>query len=390
MKIIHILIALFFLCSCSYQEKNVFPNKITLQGDGIIEYPLSKDCSINSFYKLQQVNINGTEFIYFLDNYKNNVYYFNTNSHELVKTKSIDNEGPNGIKPSTQNHLIAYNFDKYYIYEIKSKKLFSFENDSIVNSIDFNFLYEKRLQGKVDNWFSPVIPENLILRDSKLYFTLSNQLSRITKDEAKAYYNYAELDLPSHEVRVFHKTPNIYWKGNWGASSAVHTTLFHCYNEDEDCFVLGFSGDPDIYQLKVKSDVIEKHSGKSKLIGDIKPTIKDNKNKKEVRRFSSLTPHYGPLYYDPYRGKYLRVVSHGVSEDEYNRGIARKGFSILILDKDFKPIGETFFKDGYSRYSPYKLYINEEGTFMARTDLYNSKSDDFFYFEKFNYVEANQ
>lgn len=387
-------LTIFFFCSiCILSCKNDdydFYDKYELKTTAkIVKFPLDETASINSFYKLQQFSENGVTFIYFLDNYKNKIYIYNTESKQLINNKAILKNGPNSVIESSQNHLVlnSSSLDDFIIYESASRSFKFFNRDTIYKKITLEKIYDDQISKKVVSWFEPPIPENIYFSNEKIFFSIKNQLPRLSKNEIKDYFNYGVLDVHNSEIQLFLKTPELYLNGNWGAKSAVHSTPFHCLNEEKKIIVIGFSGDKNIYTIEQfdKNTLIE-HSGRSKLIGKIKPNLKNNKDRDENMKFSSVMPHYGPIYYDKFREKYYRIVSHGVSEEDYKEGKLRKDFSIIIFDKNFNIVGESLLKNGYEIYNPYKLYINQEGLFISRTDLY-SENDNYFYFNKFDLLK---
>ena len=96
---------------------------------------------------------------------------------------------------------------------------------------------------------------------------------------------------------------------------------------------------------------------------------------------------------DKYRDVYYRFAYHSVSlEDNIQwRGKAvygRKKFSIIILDKDMRMIGETLFPE-YS-YNSNLFFVNKDGLYLCKT---HSKRSDFdenvFCFQCFELIKKN-
>lgn len=88
----------------------------------------------------------------------------------------------------------------------------------------------------------------------------------------------------------------------------------------------------------------------------------------EIIKRKCELPTYGNLIYDRYRQVYYRFVFPEVNLDEeknlmdiYHNG--RKRFSIIILDKNMKIVGETLFPD--FNYNPYLFFIKEDGLYMS-------------------------
>ena len=388
-KILIIPSVLILFCSCREKEDHNIEDSYNLyETDSIKQFALGDKTSINSFYKLQSTYTNDTTYIYFFDNYKNELWLYNTLNPKKKYQKKISFKGPNSISKSSQNHAILNrdNFENFIIYEANSRSFNFFKDDTLHNRIKLEKLY-KNHEKKLVSWYGPPIPENILIKGDSLLFPINNQISRIESAKVKDFFNYGILDYSNEDLSLFLKTPKLYLSGNWGAKSAVHSTPFHCFNKDENIIIVGFSGDENIYKInldktKDQSNFIKEYKAKSNLIENIKPNIKNNNDFKENRAFSATTPHYTNIYYDRYRKIYYRFVTHGVSMKKYKKGIHRKDFSVLILNKDLEIKGEKYFKNGFQKYDPYKVFINKKGLYIARKDMYD-KNDDYFSFSKF-------
>lgn len=380
---------LLLISSCQRKENNDYNNVFRLhETDTIKKFLLGDETSINSFYKLQSVNIKDSTHIYFFDNYKNELWLYNTIDSKQKLYKKISFNGPNSISKSSQNHIVlnAKQPNQIIVYEANERSFNFFRSDTIYKKIKLEKLYEKHKK-KLVSWFSPPIPENILIRNDSLLFPINNQIPRIDKNKVKDFFNYGILDHQNKDLSLSLRTPKLYLSGNWGAKSAVHSTPFHCLNIDENLIIVGFSGDENIYRInldktKDQTNFINKFKAKSNLIENIEPKIKNNKSFKENRAFSATTPHYSNIYYDRFRKVYYRFVSHGVSMSKYKNGIDREDFSILILNSDLEVKGEKYFKYGFQRFDPYKIFINKEGVYIARKDIYD-RNDDYFPFSRF-------
>lgn len=66
----------------------------------------------------------------------------------------------------------------------------------------------------------------------------------------------------------------------------------------------------------------------------------------------------------------------------------RKEFSIMVLDKNFKILGETLFPAG--KYVPALFFINENGLYLSTNNTDNPEmTDDELSFQCFNFQNNN-
>ena len=93
------------------------------------------------------------------------------------------------------------------------------------------------------------------------------------------------------------------------------------------------------------------------------------------------------LFYDPYRKVYYRIACPPSTLDKDIRPLeliqfGRKNFSILILDKDFRILGETLFPD--NSYNPQIMFVRPEGLYISDSHYLNPRfNDDILSFRKY-------
>lgn len=96
---------------------------------------------------------------------------------------------------------------------------------------------------------------------------------------------------------------------------------------------------------------------------------------------------YSNLFYDPYREVYYRIAYPPSTLDKDIRPLeliqfGRKNFSILILDKDFRILGETLFPD--NSYNPQIMFVRPEGLYISDSHYLNPRfNDDILSFRKY-------
>ena len=98
-----------------------------------------------------------------------------------------------------------------------------------------------------------------------------------------------------------------------------------------------------------------------------------------------LRDSYGPIYFDPYAKRYLRVARSSISKADVDAKIRIKKQHLIIFDDQFKIIGESPVND--SMYL-HMVFFTKEGNIYARTNakdeyalhfvrlVYNDKKDN--------------
>ena len=160
---------------------------------------------------------------------------------------------------------------------------------------------------------------------------------------------------------------------------------YRCFNGRE--FVYSFSLDEEIYVASGFHDTIQSIRAKSKYIDKlqtIEPEITDFKQ--ALKRMAEQAV-YRNILYDPYREVYYRFVylENELNDNENFRDLIRYGhrlFSVLIIDKNFKVIGETLFPEFI--YNPTLAFVDEDGFYISNSHYKNPDyNEDVLSFRKF-------
>lgn len=167
--------------------------------------------------------------------------------------------------------------------------------------------------------------------------------------------------------------------------------VYRCFNGKQ--FVYSFSFDEHLHIASPSHDSILKIKAKSKYIEKlqpIKPGISDFKL--ALKRMAEVAM-YRNLLYDPYREVYYRFVylENELDANESFLDQLRYGhslFSVLILDNNFKIIGETLFPEFI--YNPTLAFIDEDGFYISDSHYKNPDyNEDVLSFRKFILQDIN-
>ncbi|MFQ5447803.1 MAG: DUF4221 family protein, partial [Saprospiraceae bacterium] len=97
-------------------------------------------------------------------------------------------------------------------------------------------------------------------------------------------------------------------------------------------------------------------------------TQKNYPGKDALQKYDHTTPSYYCIIFDKYRRLYYRFATLPLSEDEYNTADRRHQPTIIILNEDFKKIGETVLpKRGFN----YRMiFLNNMGLHIGKESEY--------------------
>ena len=165
----------------------------------------------------------------------------------------------------------------------------------------------------------------------------------------------------------------------------MEASYSRCY--DGQRFIYSFHYDENIYVATPEHDSIRKVSVKSKYFDKVQLPDELTASPEDF----CVNAWYNNLLYDPYREVYYRIAYPPSTLDKGVRPMelvqfGRKNFSIIILDKDFRILGETLFPD--NTYNPTIMLVRPEGLYISDSHYLNPQfNDDILSFRKFELKE---
>ena len=221
-------------------------------------------------------------------------------------------------------------------------------------------------------------PSFAAVKDNYLYLNASPYLtSRSLKDIRKWKVIY-KINLVNKTTSVHIPLPQLYMKEIYGT---YYVRNYVCFNDD-DKLILSFPADSNVY---VYSDDLDQpelaYAFKSQYFnGSLNPLsyqpdiTADTLTKHYLRNDS-----YGPIYYDPFTNKYLRIAEKKISYDDYKTKKWIKEKSIIISDKNYKVVGETIID---RKCDPYCILFTPQGIYVKCND----SSENVISFIRFKYT----
>lgn len=180
-------------------------------------------------------------------------------------------------------------------------------------------------------------------------------------------YCCMKYDTKKKTISYFLKYPDIYQKVNWGG--ALYRLIYTCYDRYNKRIVFSFPASHELSVLDLATDLISSHYAGSQYIDKVLP-YSQNKYEEvddtESFNYYLKNNSYAAICFDKYRNLFYRIAEipiKGITEQ-----MRMKQVSIVILNSDFKIVGETLLPYKYGTtilVSPDGLlipYIDKAGT----------------------------
>lgn len=374
-----ITIVVFFavgVLSCGLnKQQNEFV--FTLKNDGGIRFLLDSATSNNSLYlqpffdrKLNK------EVLLYLNRKKPSILIFDVETQKTLKEVPLQKEGPNGVGRPTG--ACPTSSDSIYVVSGNTYEI------SLVNSMGIRLKKFKVLQG--DNYnentgmilsytYSPAFPI-----DSKLYFLVAPDRNMYDSKYYNASTN-SSLDINTGKYSYFGMFPYELRGKTWGVRGGKHSWTLNSSNN----FVSSFSIQDSVVEWSaIHNKRNNYYAGTIFRESKTKPFGNRDKDQ-DLNGYALETIYYEGLVYDNYRGVYYRIACLPVDakdKDGNLNDIFNKPISIIILDNDFKIIGESKITD--NTYLFYMFFVGKGGLYFAKTNPhYKELEEDYIVFDRF-------
>jgi hypothetical protein len=204
----------------------------------------------------------------------------------------------------------------------------------------------------------------------------------------KDYPSVLELDLTTKNIKYLTTFSSYCGEAFWGSFFKYEPSF--AVNPRTQQLVLNYPVDPWLYSYEQygNGSAIQWYVG-SEEFGAVHPYSADplffqKRNNREIdereNEYAFSTSEYRSIIYDPFRDLYYRMALIRPSIEAGRNGDLKPDFSIIILDSNFKKLGEQFFSK--ERYDPSSVFFSSVGINIFRRDLYQ-KNEEKAFFEVF-------
>lgn len=349
------------IISCTTKEKKndcyaLFPQ------EAYLSFPIDEETRLPKFC-LWSFKDNGNEYIAF-DNQGDQIFFYSVKTQHLVKKMRFDREGKNGIVAI--NSFYIKDFDNIYIPSVQGGIYVADTTAIIKQNICFSQFKDK--YPLIRFLSTTIIHSPICFVGDKLYIpqpinpllggdflphsplgALLDTISKIKKVTPSTYLSYVPTaNIPSYVRGV---------------------TVSHCY--DGEKLIYSFDTEDSLFTLSSDFSFKESHVAKSRYIDKVEVEPIKGGDLNMALKKNCETAGYGNIIYDKYRQVYYRFVYPEIELDGDDTNYmdilhwGGKRFSIIILDKNLKVIGETLFPE-YT-YNSRLFFVCEDGLYLSVT-----------------------
>ena len=322
------------------------------------------------------------EYLTFQNVAKNEILVYDWKTKKNINKIILEKEGPNGVG-AVHGYLIK-SFDEIYLAGAMK---------TLINVVDSTGKLKKRIPYHKTMDGINLLPSDApsaryipyVIIGNNIYITqrLNRQHGQNTVEKSKVT---AVIDTFTKENKLLQMKFPIILTTEEMRTQTIGNEFSYSREFNGMKFIYSFSYDENIYIANIPHDSIQLIPAKSRFIKNPEKTGKSSNITDLAQKLCEL-PMYGNLIYDKYREVYYRFVFHketfNTNEENFVElwQMGRNKFSIIILDKDFKCVGETEFPTGI--YSIWAFLIRKDGLYLSTSHYKNPAfSDDLLQFER--------
>jgi hypothetical protein len=299
---------------------------------------------------------------------KNQLLIFDLQKQTLSKRIDLATEGPHGVG----------SMSNFYLKDWATLYVTSYSTQ-FVGVVDEVGQLKHKINYSLTTQQEAVFP-SITDYHNPILFEKDKILLPILPDGNWTYMSQADLDKKRICVQIDSKTKEVRYlpltfpKDYWveGKKDPIFSRV-----KAADNYVYSFLGDNHLYVTKDHKKT-EKYFAGSAFFQKVAPHPKNMNQVEDYIRFMSQNAYYDYLMYDAYREVFYRFVSLG-AELKPNDNIEQIAayppqVSIIIIDKNFKKIGET--KLPPSRFLVSNAFVSKDGLYISENHPANPQSQD--------------
>jgi hypothetical protein len=373
---ISILLVLIVGCDTIMQQKDshtfnseiVFHDSKTISLTGDYEFRNSTNYQVFYFNEADS-----SKYLVRRDKWRNRIEFFNLDNQKLDFVMELSSTGPDGIGKIGAFSIV--NFDSIYLFGLYRKTIFLIDKAGRVKD---KYYFDENDNATIGDYF--VSTGAPLIRTKFNEFSVSQfpaiDITKLTEVFYKSSV-HVSINIDSNFTRNSAiRYPAIYLSSNYAIGIDINQ-LYRTYNDMKLSHVFSFPVDPHIYVENLAGN-IDKHYASSKFFDFSPPSKSKDHDWENERLYYIQTPKYTDIVYDKHRNLYYRFCQLPV---KYEKGMYLPPnvseimpFSIMVLDENFKIIGEQLFAANKYLYTNY--FVNEEGLWISTSNPENPHFDE--------------
>ncbi len=361
--IVLLILIFFYSCSTKENDRTQQPQKavsdVELVASKEVSFVLNNEASLKTSF-IQAISVEGKDsMLMYLNDQKPAIYFYDLADQSLVKELSLEKEGPNAV--GTPNGLYFHNMDSIYVISSSYYKV------TLVNSRGEALKSYRLINGSKPNESTGMLRPFTIappyVIDEKMYFNVAPDRDVYDESYFDGKVNLV-LDLNSEEFNYYNHFPREFQEGVWGVAAVNFSSA---YNHSSNKVVYSFSISDSLYVQKTGTSSLKSYVAKTHKLDSKQEPMANPDNQHDLQYALNAT-YYDGIIFDSYRNVYYRFVRQplelekNVKHNFYD--FHRKPISVIILDSDFKKIGETHLEDDI--YQSFMYFVTPQGLFVSK------------------------
>ena len=333
-----------------------------------LHFPLSKN-TFNEIKSFNYFTYHNTSYISFYDRLSESTIIYDFLTKQLVK--KIDLKKIINKKGMFKASVYVKNFDSIFVTH--STDLYLLDSSGTIKK-SIPFFKEKESFA----FFETTLP--VLIKDNTVYMGVRAFVNETSLKAIKKWKILYGFDFHNEAKAVYYSLPPVYSKGLYGRRFMEYS---YCYNNKGN-FVFSFPADTNIYETNLADYHIAFYAKSKYQQGSVEPVSKEALEKDEGQKEYVLRDCYGPVFYDPYKKRYLRFFKQKVNREAYESKDYDRQVSVIVLNEQFKVIGEFMFKKDYSYDT---IFFTPDGGIYARV---NAKDEHALHFVRLAWNDENE
>ncbi|KJD35665.1 hypothetical protein PW52_07930 [Tamlana sedimentorum] len=353
-----------FNCNNSDVLNNINPKQGILKASSTLKAIKTKQFILDSYSApnpqyIQIVQDTAeVKYLSFLNTYNNAIYLYDYTSLTFVKKIIYERKGGDGILEPLGYYIKT--LDSIYVYDKPTTSL-------ILANSQGHILERMSLKTNLDirdtDWtlkfpqYRSHTAMPIMLTPKELLFT--GQFIGSVPEEIVPHFKFtAHLNLKTKQVNFTHGYPKELYGSGFNWKGGMYTQVFPELHPDGDKLIYSFPVSHNLYIADLKSENYTTVYGGSNVIYDI-ASIDETPKKTSPQQFLTHIieeDQYLGIRYDKYRKVYYRFFALGANA----KTLDKKNIGVIIMDKEFKYLGETVFGN-WKNWNYNNVFVTEEG-----------------------------
>jgi hypothetical protein len=326
-----------------------------------------------------------------LNSRNHTVYMYDWTQGKIVKTFIVPKGGPDGIPTNvTDGVFVSPDLKKVYYAASELKKLYLLSGKSLETIYS---MINGKESDSLANFYFPeigILNPGLLLNDSIFFVTNNFSYRRVSDFTSMPTIFKFTKGVKDTRFETMVPCLAIYNVADWGRTLAY--MVYHSFNADSTAIISSFAKSDSLIITDIKTNSRTFVPAGSQFFSTSKVSAFANDHTIESSSFEEgvqydfTHPCYFHIQYDPVSERYYRMTQYDFPDKETiarNKGEKRLGisFSLIVLDKDFKKLGEVTLPKN-EKYNMNYVFARDGFIYIAPLPKYQPYEDSL-QFEKF-------